>query len=143
MLKVIQDKGIIQLKKTIQASYHQSNVRYGRSAGIQCTSNAYLAIIFSTVRNINTWKPFDLDYILEQGDRIFKDFDVNQALAVDEPPLNISIEDVHISTKMLVCESNLFVERNDFFAYFRNYTESERGNGGNFACAGFSIAIIW
>ena len=143
MLKVIQDKGIIQLKKTIQASYHQSNVRYGRSAGIQCTSNAYLAIIFSTVRNINTWKPFDLDYILEQGDRIFKDFDVNQALAVDEPPLNISIEDVHISTKMLVCESNLFVERNDSFANFRSYTESERGNGAIFTCAGFSIAIIW
>ena len=46
----------------------------------------------------------------------FKDVDVNQDLAVDELPLNISIEGVHISTKMLVRENNLFVERNDFFA---------------------------
>ena len=76
---------------------------------MQCTSNAYLAIIFSTIKNINTWKPFDLDYILEQGNRVFKDVDVNQALAVDELPFNISIEGVHISTKMLVCECNLFV----------------------------------
>ena len=67
-----------------------------------------------TIKNINTWKPFDLDYILEQGDRVFKDVDVNQALAVDELPLNINIEDVHISAKMLICESNLFVKRNVF-----------------------------
>ena len=103
------------IKKTIQASHHQGHVRYGRSAGMQCASNAYLAIIFSTIKNINIWKPFDLDYILEQGDRVFKDVDVNLALAVDELPLIISIEDIHISTKMLACESNLFVERNDFF----------------------------
>ena len=102
------------IKKTIYASHHQGHVKYGRSAGMQCTSNAYLAIIFSTTKNINTWKPIDLNYILEQGDRFFKDVGVNQALAVDELPLNISIEDVHISTKMLFCESNCFVERNDF-----------------------------
>ena len=130
------------IKKTINASHHQGHVRYGRSAGMQCTSNAYLAVIFSKSKYINRWKPFDLNYILEQGDGIFKDVDVNQALAVDELSLNISIEDVHISTKILVCESNLFVERN-FFANFRNFTESERGNEAIFTCAGFSIAIIW
>ena len=65
------------------------------------------------------WKPFDLDYILEQGDRVFQDVDVNQALAVDELPLIISIEDIHISTKMLACKSSLFVERNDFFCKFQ------------------------
>ena len=109
---------------------------------MQCTSNAYLAIIFSTIKNIDTWKPFDLDYILEQEDGVFKDVDMNQALVVDELPLNINIEDVHISTKMLVSESNLFIERNDFFANFRNYTEFKRGNSAIFTCSGFSIAII-
>ena len=67
---------------------------------------------------------------------------MNQVLAVDEHPLNINIEDVHISTKMLVSESNLFVERNDFFANFRNYTEIERGNRAIFTCSSFSVAII-
>ena len=46
---------------------------------------------------------------------------MNQALAVDELPRNISIEGVHISRKMLVCENNLFAERNDLFADHRNY----------------------
>ena len=104
----------------------------------QCIS----CIIFSKIKNINTWKVFDLDYILEQEDGVFKDVDMNQVLAVDEHPLNINIEDVHISTKMLVSESNLFVERNDFFANFRNYTEIERGNRAIFTCSSFSIAII-
>ena len=67
------------IKKAIQGSHHQGHVRYRRSAGMQCTSNAYLAIIFSIIKNIHTWKPFDLDYILEQGDRVFKDVDMNQA----------------------------------------------------------------
>ena len=96
---------------------------------MQCTSKAYLAIIFLTIKNINTWKSFDLDYVLEQEDSVFKDVDMNQALAVEELPLNISIEDIHVSSKILVCESNLFVKRNVFFSNFRNYIESERGNG--------------
>ena len=110
---------------------------------MQCTSKAYLAIIFLTIKNINAWNSFDLVYVHEQGDSVFKDVDMNQALAVEELPLNISIEDVHVSTKMLVCEINLLVKRNDFFANFRNYIESERGNGAIFTCTGFSIAIIW
>ena len=61
---------------------------------MQCTSNAYLAIISSTIKNINIWKPFDFDHILEKEDKVFKNVDVNQALAVDELSLNISIEDV-------------------------------------------------
>ena len=120
-----------------------SSGSYGRSAGMQCTSKAYLAIIFLTIKNISTWKSFDLDYVLEQEDSVFKDVDMNQALAVEELPLNISIEDVHVSTKILVCESNLFVKRNVSFSNFRNYIESERGNGAIFTCTGFSIAIIW
>ena len=66
---------------------------------------------------------------------------MNQALARDELPPTISIEGVHIST-VLVHGSNLFAERNDLFANYRNYTENDRSNGANFTCAGFSIGII-
>ena len=115
------------IKKTIQASHYQCHVSYWRSAGMQCTSYVYLVIIFSIIKHINIWKSFDLDYILEQRNRVLKYVEVNQALAVDELLLNISIEGVHISTKMLVCENNLFAERNDLFVNCRNYTDSERG----------------
>ena len=83
---------------------------------MQCTSNAYLAIIFLTIKNINIWKSFDLDCILEQGGRFFKDVDVNQA--VDELQHSISIEGAHISTKMLAHEIDLSAERNDLFANY-------------------------
>ena len=68
---------------------------------------------------------------------------MNQAFAVDELPLNISIEGIHISTEMLARESNLFAERNYLFANYRNYTESERSDGTIFTCACFSIGIKW
>ena len=73
-------------------SHHQGHVKYGRSARMQCTRNAYLAIIFLIIKNITIWKPFDHDSIFGQGNRVFKDADMNQALAVDELPLSISIE---------------------------------------------------
>ena len=38
------------IKKTINTSHHQRHVRYGRSAGMQCTSNAYLALSFRKLR---------------------------------------------------------------------------------------------
>ena len=110
---------------------------------MQCTKIAYLVIIFYIIRNINIWKQFDLDYILELEDRVFEDAHVNQALAVDELPLNISTEGVYLPTKMLVRERNLFGERNDLFANYKKYTESEITNMASFTCAVFSIGIIW
>ena len=50
--------------QAVQAS-HQGNCKYGESARMQCTSNAYMSIVFSVVKNINLWKSLDLDYILE------------------------------------------------------------------------------
>ena len=68
---------------------------------------------------------------------------MNQALAVDELPLNINIEDVHISTKCLSVKVISLLKEMVFFANFRNYAENERDNEAIFTCAGFSIAIIW
>ena len=141
VLKVIHNQGVMQLKRN-EPSQHQGRVRYERSAGMQCTKIAYLAIIFYIIRNINIWKQFDLDYILELEDRVFEDSHVNQALVVDELPLNFSTEGVYLSTKMLVRERNLFAEKNDLFANYKKYTESEITNMASFTCAVFSIGII-
>ena len=63
--------------------------------------------------------------------------------AVDELQHSISIEGAHISTKMLAHEIDLSAERNDLFANYWNYAESEIGNGDIFTFDGFSIGIIW
>ena len=54
------------IKKAVQASHHQGHFKYGESAGMQCTSNAYISIVFSIIKNINLWKSLDLDYILKE-----------------------------------------------------------------------------
>ena len=110
---------------------------------MQCTSNAYFAIIFSAIKNIDIWKTFDLDYVLEQGDNIFKEVGVYQPLAVDELPHDISIEDTHVSAEMLAHESNLFAEKDNLFENCRHYDSTEKGNGAIFTCAGFTVAVVW
>ena len=130
-----------EIKEVVQASHHQGNSMYGESAGMQCTSNAYFAIIFSAIMSIDIWK-FDLDYISEQADRVFMDAGVYQALAVDELPHDISIEGTHVSAEMLAHESNLFVEKMNLLKNYRHYDSTEKRNGAIFTCFGFSVAVV-
>ena len=117
------------IKKLVQASHHEGNSKFEESAGMQCTNNAYFAVIFSTIKSIEILKTFDLDYILEQGENIFKQVGVYQPLTVDELPHDISIEGTHVSAKMLVHESNVFVGKENLFENYRHYDSTEKGNG--------------
>ena len=47
------------IQKTIHGTHHQGSLKYGEYAGRQCTVNAYFAIIYSAIKNIGIWKPFD------------------------------------------------------------------------------------
>ena len=61
------------IRKVAQASHHQGDIRYRSDSGRkQCKANAYFAIIFSSIKRVSLWKFLDLDYVLEQGDKIFK-----------------------------------------------------------------------
>ena len=130
------------IKKLVQASHHQGNSKFEESAWMQCTNNAYFAI-FSAIKSIEIWKTFDLDYILEQGENIFKQVGVYQPLTVDELPNDISIEGTHVSAKMLAHESNVFVGKENLFENYRHYDSTEKGNGAIFTCADFSVAVLW
>ena len=45
------------INKAVSGSYHQGNLKNGKTAGIQCTSNGFIAVCFSTVKNVSIWKP--------------------------------------------------------------------------------------
>ena len=66
--------GPFAMRKVVQASHHKSDIiRYGSDAARkQCTANAYFAIIFSSIKRVSLWKAFDLHYVLEQRDKIFR-----------------------------------------------------------------------
>ena len=64
-------------------------------------------------------------------------------MAVDEVPLNATVESSIVSVRMLARETGLFIETNVLFENFRQYSDRDRGNGTIFTCSGFSVAIIW
>ena len=110
---------IYAIQKVLQATHHQKNPKYQEYIGQQCTANAYITIIHSAIKNIGIWKSFDPDYILEHGNTIFHDVcekaDVIQPFAVDQLLLHIPVEDIYVSTNRLANQSNLYVEKNNFF----------------------------
>ena len=60
------------IKKSVQASHHQGHLKYRESARMQCTTSVYFSIAYSVIKKASIWKSWDLDYVLEQGDILFK-----------------------------------------------------------------------
>ena len=116
-------------------------MKYGETARIQCTSNAFFAIYFSVIKSVSIWKLWDLDYILDQGDWLIKSLNANPFLAIDELPLFVKIESFDIKLKMLQHHSDLF-NNTDLFIHYKRLTLHETGNDAIFTCAGFSFALI-
>ena len=133
---------IFKIKKAVLGSFHQGNEMFGETAGIQCTSNAFLAISFSAIKNVSVWKSFDLDYILYHGDNLIKCLKAFQSLAADELPLSVNIEGYCIKVGKLMLYSDIF-NAIDLFLYHKQITSEVLGNGVIFTCAGFSFALIW
>ena len=133
---------VVNIKKHVFASFHQGHAKFGYSAGIQCTSNAYLAICFSLIKTVSAWKNFDLDYILDEGDRLFKLTGIMEPLAVDELPTTFDLEGCRLVSSIMFSHSGLLTDTN-LFNHHTGMLPNELGNGAIFTCAGFSIALIW
>ena len=43
----------VWMRKAVLGSYHHGNLKYDETAGIQCTSNALIAVCFSAVKNVS------------------------------------------------------------------------------------------
>ena len=84
------------IEKSVHGSYHQGDAKFGFSAGKQCSCMSLTAICWSSVKKVNTWKENDLDFILNEGDIVYKSLNLNRTLYVDELPTQIQISDVVI-----------------------------------------------
>ena len=60
------------LEKSVQGSYSQSHSKFGETAGMQCACNALLAVCWAKFRKVSCWNSFDLDFVLDLGDNLFK-----------------------------------------------------------------------
>ena len=129
------------MKKAVLGTFHQGNLKYGTTAGIQCRSNAFVAICFSVVKRVSIWKSFDLDYILDQGDKLMKLLEARGALCIDQLPLSVDIEGFNTRSKKLMLYSDLF-NSVDLFLHHKCLSSDEIGNGAIFTCAGTIIVLI-
>ena len=83
-----------QVSKCVQGSFNQSDVDiFGTTAGIQCSCNALVSIIYSKCKQLNFWKTSDLDLILIEGDKNLKVLGFTESPYVDQFPKNILLEE--------------------------------------------------
>ena len=58
--------------KIVRATHHEGYLRYGATAGIQCSCMPLMLVFWNTFISVTTWDGIDLDMILENGDQLFK-----------------------------------------------------------------------
>ena len=129
-----------KIQKTVSGSFHQGHVKFGYSAGTQCSCNALYAICYSSVKKVSIWKYWDVDYILEHGDAVFKSVGILRSLSMNELPNNVQVENNTLKIEML----DNFVGLLGYNSVFANHVSlCDIGNGLIFTTAGYCISLIW
>ena len=131
-----------QPSKSIQGSFNQGDIsRFGATAGIQCSCNALVSILYSNHKEIDYWKTFDLDHILMEGDKNFKKLGLTESPYIDQFPKNIVLDEQTISLEFIDFHGE-FVS-NDMTI---NFVEEEmllQHSGALFVIEGYTISIIF
>ena len=86
---------------TIKATFHQSNDKFGETKGIQCSCITLFGVTFSAFRNIAWWTSRDLEYIIEQGDALYKTTGSTDYLSSTEFPREITIENLRVNVDFI------------------------------------------
>ena len=89
------------IQRSVSGAFHQAHIKFGDTAGIQCSCNALYSICFSIIKKVSIWKSWDLDYILDHGDAAFKTIDIPRSLFMHELPNYITIENKNVDVEML------------------------------------------
>ena len=94
LLRLLQDGDVecnpgprnFAIAKSFQGSFHHGHVKFGETTGIQCKYNALFSLCWSTIKRVTAWKTWDMDYVLEKGDQLYKSVNVHTPLCMDELP---------------------------------------------------------
>lgn len=127
-------------QKVVLGSFHQGDPRFGESSGIQCACNALYSICFSSIKKVSVWKSFDLDYVLEKGDELFKRLGKFRPLFMDEMPSSVLIERSNIEIEKL---SRLYGLMGQTDIFVNHDTITDIGNGLIFMANEISFSLIW
>ena len=95
------------IEKVILGSFHQGDTRFETTAGIQCASNSIFALCFSQVKRVFRWSTPDLDYILTEGDILYKSLGTMDLISADELPRSVVMSDYNIPIDYLELETEI------------------------------------
>ena len=79
------------IMKTVQGSFHQGNEKFGHTAVNQCTCCSLFSVVFTLIKSPGYWDRKDLDFILENGDTIYKGLNTSEYLMFSELPREIPL----------------------------------------------------
>ena len=83
--------------KVVQGSNHQGNEKFGETAGMQCTCCSLFSVAFTLVKSPGYWdRKKDLDFILNNGDQIYKTLNTFRYLMFPELPRQISLFETQV-----------------------------------------------
>ena len=79
-------------QNVVQGSFHQGDrIRFGNTAGTQCTCCCLTSLTLTLVKTPGRWHSRDLDFIVENGDRIYKSLNKIGSIEVTEIPSEFSL----------------------------------------------------
>ena len=132
-----------EIVKVVQGSFNQGHPQFGVTSGMQCACNSLFSICWSTVRRVALWKNTDLDYILINGDEIFKKLGKNCYLAFEDLPRYVTSGNTNFAINMLVNEQGELTSNTKSTFLHSSFTRSDRGDGLLFMTSGYTFCIIW
>ena len=83
------------------SSDHQSDVRCGASRNTQCSCMSLISVTWTLLKSLGIWDQFDLDYIFDKRDQLFKFVGKFRYLGMEDLPQEFLIENSSVNVEFL------------------------------------------
>ncbi|XP_057310266.1 uncharacterized protein LOC130648243 [Hydractinia symbiolongicarpus] len=135
--------GTYNVLKSVKASCHQGDIKFGNSAGSQCLCNCLFAISYSIYRRVALWTSADLDSILKKGDKIYCEQNVVGSLSILNLPTLINFDDNDFDVQMLHNATGFLHNCNERFLTPLFGSDNDVGDGFLIIVCGFTVCVVW
>ena len=94
-------------QKIIQGSFNQAHPMFRESVGKQCTCCSLYAISFNIVKSPGHWNSRDLDFIVSNGDKLYKSLNKDTYLMIPDLPKHFFKFDESFQLKLNILNLNM------------------------------------
>ena len=91
----------------IQVSYSQGHSKYGDTAGKQCAAVSLFTLSFSQSLQPEFWTTNIIDYIVDQGTKLYKSLNILRYLEAHELPTLVTVNKTSYHIELCYCEQGI------------------------------------